>query len=147
MEYCCSVTQLCLTLRLHGLPHARLPCPSVSPGVCSNSCPLSQWCCPTILSSVIPFSCPQSFPASGSFPMGQLFASGSPSIGASASASVLLGNSQDNWFPIGLTGLISLLSKGLARVLSSTTIWKHQFFGTQPSLWSNSHPYMTMEKP
>ena len=127
------------SLRPHGLQHARFPCPSPTPRVYSNSCPLSQWCHPTILSSVIPFSCLQSFPASGSSQMNQFFASGGQSIGASASASVLLGNSQDNWFPIGLTGLISLLSKGLSRVFSSTTVQKHQFFGAQPSLWSISH--------
>ena len=100
----------------------------------SNSCPLSQWCHPTMSSSVVPFSCPQSFPASGSFPMSQLFTSGGQSIGASASASVLPMNIQ-GWFPLGLTGLISLLSKGLSRIFSSTTVRKHQFFSTQPSLW------------
>ena len=109
---CCSVTKLCPTLQPHGLQHARLPCPSPSPGACSNSCPLSQWCHPTISSSVVPFSsCLQSFPASGSFPMSWLFASGGQSIGALASASVLPVNIPD-WFPLGLTGLISLLSKG-----------------------------------
>ena len=134
-----SVTQLCPTLRPHGLQHARLPCPSLSPRVRSNSCPLSQWCHPTISSSVAPFSSrPQSFPASGSFPVSQLFISGSQSTRASASASVLPVNIQD-WFPLGLTSLISLLSKGLAGVFSSTTIRKHQFFRSQPSLWSNSH--------
>ena len=123
----------------HGLKHIRLPCPSPSPGACSNSCPLSQWCHPTISSSVIPFpSCLQSFPASGSFPISWLFASGGQSIGASPLASVLPINIQD-WFPLGLTSLISLQSKGLSRVISSTTIWKHQFFSSQPSLWSNSH--------
>ena len=105
----------------------------------SNSCPLSQWCHPTISSSVIPFSsCPQSFQASGSFPMIQFFASGGQSIGASASASVLPMNIQD-WFPLGWTGLISLHSKGLSRVISNTIIRKHQFFSAQPSLGSNSH--------
>ena len=100
----------------HVLQHTRLPCPSLSPGVCSNSCPLSQWCHPTISSSVAPFSsCPQSFPASGSFPISQLFASAGQSIGASALASVLPMNIQD-WSPLGLTGLISLQSKGLSRV-------------------------------
>ena len=109
----------------------------LSSRVCSNSCPLSRWCHPTISSSVVPFSsCPQSFPASGSFPMSQLFLSGGQSIGASAS--VLPMNIQ-GWFHSGLPGLISLLSKGLSRVFSSTTIWKHHFFSTQPSLWSNSH--------
>ena len=125
-------------LRPYALQHTRLPCPSPTPGACSNSCQLSQWCHPIISSSVIPFSsCSQSFPASGSFPMSRLFTSGGQSIGASASASVLPVNIQ-GWFPLGLTGLISLLSKGLSRVFSSTTIWKHQFFGTQPSLWSSS---------
>ena len=103
-----------------------------------NSCPLSQWCHPTISSSVIPFSsCLQSFQASGSFLMSQLFTSGGQSIGASASASVLPTNIQD-WFPLGLTGLIALLSKGLSRVFSNTTVQKHQFFSAQLSLWSNS---------
>ena len=124
----------------HGLQHIRVPCSSPSPRVCSNSCPLSQWCHPTISSSVIPFfSCPQSFPASESFPMSQFFAPGGQNIGisASASASVPPMNIQD-WFPLGLTGLI-LLSKGLLRVFSSTTLWKHQFFSAQPPLWANSH--------
>ena len=120
----------------HGLQHARLP--RLSPRVCSNSCPLSQWCHPNISSSVTPFSsCLQSFPASGSFPVSQLFASGGQSIGASASASVLPMNIQD-WFPLGWTGWISLQSKGLSRVFN-TTVQKHQFFRVQPSLWSNSH--------
>ena len=110
-----------------GLQHARLPHPSPSPRVCSNSRPLTQWCYPTILSSVVLFSfCPQFFPASGSFLMSQLFASGGQSIGVSASASVLLKYIQD-WFPLGLTGLISLQSKRLPRVFSSTTVRKHQF--------------------
>ena len=125
------------SLHPHGLEHARLSHPSPSPGACSNSCPLSQWCHPTISSSVIPFSsCPQSFPASGSFPASQFFTSGSQSIGASAT--VLLMNIQD-WFPLGWTGLIPLQSKGFSRVLSNTTVQKYQFFGVQPSLWSNSH--------
>ena len=112
-----------------GLKH-RLPCPSPSPKVCSNSCPLSQWCHPTISSSVIAFCfCPQSFPASGAFPINRLFALGGQSIGASASASVLPMNIQ-GWFPLGLTGWISLLSKGLSRVFSSNTVLKNQFFGT-----------------
>ena len=102
-----------------------------SPRVCSNSCPFSQCCHPTILSSVVSFSsCSQSFPASGSFPMSWLFSSGGQSTGASASASVLPMNTQ-SWFPLGLTGLISLLSKRLSRVFSSTAFWKHQFFGAQ----------------
>ena len=136
------------SLQLHGLQHPRLPCSSPSPGVCSNSGPSSQRCHPTILSSVIPFSsCLQSFPASGSFPMSWLFASGGQSIGASTSASVLPMNIQ-GWFPLGLTGLISLQTKGLSRVFSNTTIQKHQFFSAQPSLWSNSHIHTwLLEKP
>ena len=131
----------------HGLWHTRLPYSLPSPRVCSNSCPLSQWCHPTISSSVIPFSsCLKSFPASGSFQMSQIFASGGQSTGDSASASVPVVNIQD-WFPLGLTGLISLQSKGLSRVFSNTTAQKYQFFGIQPSLWSNSHnPYMTTGK-
>ena len=121
----------------HELQHTRLPCPSVSPWVCSNSCPLSRWCHPTISSSVTPFSsCPQSFPASGSFPVSRLFASAGQRIRTSASVSVLPMNIQC-WFPLGWTGLISLLFKGLSRVFSSTTVCKQQFFSTQPSLWSN----------
>ena len=112
------------SLQPHGLQHVSFPCPSPSPGACSNSCPLSQWCHPTILSSVVPFSfCLQSFPASGSFLRSQLFTSGSQSIGASALASVLPMNIQD-WFPLELTGLISLQSKGLSRVFSNTTHFK-----------------------
>ena len=127
------------SLQPHGQQHAQLPYPSLPPGACSNSCSLSRWYHSTISSFVVPFSsCPQSFPASGSFLMSQLFASGGQSIGISASASVLPMNIQ-SWFPLGLTSLISLQSKGLARVFSSTTVWKHQFFSTQPSLWSNSH--------
>ena len=122
----------------HGLQHARLLCPSLPPGVCSNFCPLSWWCHSTISSTVASFSCPQSFPASGSFPVSRLFTSGGQSIRASASASDLPMNIR-GWFPLRLTGLISVLSKGLSRVFSSTTIQKYQFFGTQPSLWFNSH--------
>ena len=111
----------------------------VLPILCSGSCPLTPWCYPTISSSAGFFSsCLRSFPASGSFPMSQLFESGGQSIGISASATVLPMNIQD-WFPLGLTGLISLLSKGLSRVFSSSTILRHQFFRTQPSLWYNSH--------
>ena len=144
---CCTVAQLCLTLQPHRLQHTRLPCPSLSPRVCSNSCLLRQWCHPAISSSVIPFSsCPQSCPASRSFPVSQLLASDGQSIEASASASVLPKYIQD-WFPLGLIGLI-LLSKGLSRVFSNTTVWKHWFFGTQPSLWSNSHIHTwLLEKP
>ena len=123
----------------YGLQHPRLPCPSLSLRVCSNSCPLCHWCYPTISSSVAPFSsCPQSLLASGSFPVGWLFASDGQSIRASAWESVLPMNIQ-GWFPLGLPGLISLLFKGLSGVFSSTTIWKHPFFGAQPSLWSNFH--------
>jgi len=125
----------------HGLQHARLPCPSLSPRVCSNSCPLNQWCHITILSFIIPFSsCLQSFPALRSFPVSQLFSSSGQSIGTSASASVLPMNIQ-SWFPLGLTGWISLQSNGLSRVFSKTTVQKHQFFSTQPSLWSNFHSH------
>ena len=125
---CCFNSVQSLTcvwlLGTHGLQHARLPCPSRTPRVHSDSCPLSQWCHPTISSPVAPFSsCPQSFPASESFPVSQLFASGGQSIGTSASASVLPMNIQ-GWFPLGLTGLISLQSKGLSRVFSSS-VWKH----------------------
>ena len=131
----------------HGLQCTRLPCPSPSPGVCLNSCPLSRWCHTTISSSVAPFSCcPQSLPESGSFPVSWLFTSDGLSIGVSASASVLPKNIQ-GWFPLGLTDSISLLSKEFSRDFSSITIWKHQFFDSQPSLWSNSHPYMTTGKP
>ena len=121
------------SLQLHGLQHTRPPCPSSTPRVYSNSCPLSRWCPPTISFSVIPFSHLQSFPASGSFPMSQFFASGGQSIGVSASASVLPMNIWD-WFHLGWTGWISLLSKGLSRVFSNTTVQKHRFFGAQLSL-------------
>ena len=122
----------------HRLQHASLPCPSLSPRVASNSYPLSQGCHPTISSSVISFSfCPQPLPASGSFPMSQVFTSDGQSIGASASVSVLPVNIQ-GWFPFGLTGLISLQSRGLSSVFCSTTVWKHQFFNSQPSLRSDS---------
>ena len=122
-----------------GLQHARFPCPSSTPGACWNSCPLSQWCHPTILSSVFHLSsCLQLSPVSESFLMHQFFTSGDQSIGVSASASLLPMNTRD-WSPLGWTGWISLQSKGLSRVFSSTTVHKHQFFGTQLSLWSNSH--------
>ena len=127
------------SLQPHGLQHARRPCLPPTPRTCSNSCPLSQWCHPTISSSVILFSfCPQSFSASGSFPMSQIFTSGSQYIRVSASRSVLPMNIQD-LFPLGWTGWISLLSKGFSRVFSRTTVQKHQFFGAQLSLYSNSH--------
>ena len=129
VQFSRSVMSDCL--RSHGLQHARLPCPSPTLGVYSNSCPSSGWCYPTISSSVVPFSsCLQSFPASGSFPMSQFFTSGGQNIGVSASASVLSLNIQD-WFPLGLTGWISLQSKGLSRVFSNTTVQKYQFFGAQ----------------
>ena len=133
----CSVqfshSVVCDSLWPHGLQHNRLPCPAPTPGVYSNSCPSSQWCHPTISSSVIHFSCLQSFLATGSFQMSQFFASGGQSFGVSASASVLPMNIQD-WFPLGWTGWISLLSKGLSRVLSNPTVQKHQFFGAQLSI-------------
>ena len=132
IQFSCSV--MSDSLRLHEPQHTRPPCPSPTPGVYPNSCPLSRWCHPTISSSVIPFSSHlQSFPASGSFQMSQFFTSGGQSIGASASASVLPMNIQD-WFPLGWTGWISLQSKGLSRVFSNTPVQKHQFLGTQFSL-------------
>ena len=127
------------SLQPHGLHHTRLPCPSPTPGAYSKPCLLSRWCHPTISSSVTPFSsCLQYLPASGSFPMSQFFTSGGQNIGASASASVLPMNIQ-YWFPLGLTGLISLQCEGLSRIFSNTTVQKHQFFSTQLSLESNSH--------
>ena len=143
-----SVTQLCPTLRSHKPQHIRPPCSSPTPRIYPNSRPLSQWCHPTISSSVVPFSsCPQSFPASGSFQMSQHVASGGQSIGVSASASVLPMNTQD-WSPLRWTGWISLQSKGLSRVFANTTVQKHQFFGTQLSLESNSNIHTWLpEKP
>ena len=131
------------SLQPHGLQPSRPPCPSPTPRVHSNSCPSSWWCHPAISFSVDPFSsCPQSLPASGQF-----FTSGGQSIGASPSASVLPINIRD-WFPLGLTGWITLQSKGLSRVFSSTTVQKHQFFRAQLSLWSNSHIHTwLLEKP
>ena len=121
------------SLRPRGLQHARPPCPSPTPGLHPNSCPLSQWCHPTISSSIIPFSaCPQSFPASESFQMSQLFTSGGQIISVSASTPVLPVKTQD-WSPLGWTEWISLQSKGLSRVFSNTTVQKHQFFGAQLS--------------
>ena len=130
MWFGCSV--MSNSLRPHGLQHARPPCPSPSPGACSNSCPLSRWCHPTVSSFVVSFSCLQSFPASGSFPVSWLFTSGGQSI--AGLVSVLPMNIQ-GWYPLELTDLISFQSKGL----SSTTVWKRQFFGAQLSLWFNSH--------
>ena len=127
------------SLRPCGLQHDGLPCPSPSPRASSNSCPLSRWCHPNISSSVFSFSSRlQSFPASGCFPVSQLFTSAGQSIGASASASVLPMNIQD-WFPLGWTGWISLQSKGLSSVFSNTIVQKYQFFGAQLSLWSSFH--------
>ena len=132
----------------HELQYTRPPCPSSTPGVYPNPYPSSRWCHTTISSSVVPFSsCPQSFPASGSFQMSQLFASGGQTIGVSASTSVLPMNTQD-WSLLGWTGWISLQSKGLSRVFSNTTVQKHQFFGAQLSLCFNSHIHSWLfEKP
>ena len=132
----------------HGLQHVRPHCPSPTPRVYPNSCPLTWWYHPTISSSIIPFSSfPQSYPASGSFQMSQFFASSDQSIGVSAFASVFPMNTQD-WSPLGWTGWISLQSKGLSRVLSNTTVQKHQFFSTQLSSQSNSHIHTwPLEKP
>ena len=133
-------------LRPHDTQLSRPPCPSPTPRVYPNSRPLSWWCHPTISSSVVPFfSCPQSFPASGSFQMSQLFTSGGQSIGVSASTSVLPVHTH-NWSPLGWPGWISLQYKGFSRVLFNTAVQKHQFFGTQLSLLSNSYPYMTSGK-
>ena len=131
VQFSCSVVSD--SLWPHGLQHSRPPCPSPTPGDYSNSCSLSWWCHPTISSSAFPFSCLQSFPASGSFRMGQLFAWSGQRIGVSASISVLPMNTQD-WSPLGWTCGISLQSKGLSRVFSNTTVQKHQFFGAQLSL-------------
>ena len=144
MTVCCSVVPD--SLRPHGLQHARLPCPLLAPGACSNSCPLNWWFHPTISSSVTPLSpCPQSFPASGFFPMSQLFAWGGQSTGVAASL-VLPMNTQD-WSHLGWTSWVSLQSKGLSRVFSNTTVQKTSI------LWCSaffmvyfSHPYMTTEK-
>ena len=136
------------SLQPHELHHARLPCPSPNAGVYPKPCPSSQWCHPTISSSVIPFSsCLQSFPASGSFQMSQLFPSGGQSIGVSASTSVCPMNTQD-WSPLWWTGWISLQCKGLSRVFSNTTVQKHHFFSTQLSSQSNSQIHTwPLEKP
>ena len=132
VQFSCSI--MSYSLWLHELQHARPPCPSPTPGVYPNPCPLSQWCHPTISSSVVPFSsCPQSFLTSGSFQMSQLFASGGHSIGVSASTSIPPMNTQD-WSPLGWTGWISLQYKGLSRVFSNNTVQKHQFFSVQLSL-------------
>ena len=137
------------SLQPHELQHARLPCPSPTPRVHSNSCPLSQWCHPAISSSVVPFSsCPQSLPASESFPVSQLFAWGGQRTGVSALASFLPKKSQ-GWSPSEWTGWISLQSKGLSRVFSNTTVQKHQFFSAQCEAFFTvqlSHPYLTTGK-
>ena len=143
-----SLSVVSSSLRPHESQHARPPCPSPTPGVYSNSCPSSQWCHPPISSSVIPFSsCLQSFPASGSFLSSQFFTSGGQSIRISASTSVLPVNTQD-WSPLGWTGLDLLAVKGTLKSLLNTTVQKHQFFGTQLSLESNSHIHIwLLEKP
>ena len=145
-QFTCSV--MSDSSRPYELQDGRPPCPSPTLGAHPNPCPASWWCHPTISSSVIPFSsCPQSFPASGCFPMIQLFTSGGQSTGVSASIAVLPMNTQD-WSPSGWTGWISLPSKGLSRVFSNTTVQKHQFFSAQLSLWSNSHIFTwPLEKP
>ena len=138
----------CVSLQLHEPQHARPPCPSPTPRVYPNSCPLSLWCHTTISSSVVPFSSSlQSFPTSGSFQVSQFFTSGGQSIGVSASTSVLLMSTQD-WSPLGRICWISLQSKGLSRVFSNTTVLKHQLFGARLSLQSNSHIHTwLLEKP
>ena len=142
-----SSVHSCLTLQPHELQHTRSACPSPALGVHPNSCPSSLWWHPASSFSVVPFSCPQSLPASESFLVSQLFISGGQSIGISALASVLPMSIQ-GWFPLGLTGWISLQSKGLSRVFSNTTVQKHQFFKAKPSLWSNSHIHTwLLEKP
>ena len=146
VQFSCSV--MSDSLWPHELQHTRPPCPSPTPGVHPNSSPSSRWCHPPISSSVVPFSsCPQSLPASGSFPMSQLIAWGGQSIGVSASASFLPKNTQD-WSSLEWTGWISLQSKELSRAFSNTTVQKHQFLGAQPSLQSNSHIHTwPQEKP
>ena len=146
VQFSCSVVSD--SLRPRESQHARPPCPSPTPGVYSNPCPPRWWCHPAISSSVVPFSsCPQSLPASGPFPMSQIFAWGGQNTRVSASASVLPVNTQD-WSPLGWTGLVSLQAKGLSRVFSDTTVQKHQFFGAQLSSQSNSHIYTwPLEKP
>ena len=146
VQFHCSVVSD--SLQPHESQHTRSPCPSPTPGVHLNSCPSSQWSYPAISSSVIPFSsCPQSLPASESFPMSHLFTSGGQSIGVSPLASVLPKNTQD-WSPLGWTGWTSLQPKGLSRVFSNTTVQKHQFFSAQLSSQSNSHTHTwPLEKP
>ena len=131
------------SLRPHGLQHSRLPCPSLSPRVCSKSCPLSWWCRPTVSTSIAPFTvCPQSFPESGSFPM----IGSSHHVAKYWSFTFSPSKEFQGWFLIGSTGLMSLQPTGLSRVFSRTTIQKQQFFGNQPSLWSNSHIHTRLLK-
>ena len=137
---CCSAIKSGSSLQPHGLQHARLPCPSLSPRDSVNSCPLHWWCHPTISSSDAFSFCPQSLPAPGTFSMHWLFTSGGLSIGVLASASVLPMSIQ-GWFPLRLTGWISLLSMGLSGVFSRTPVWRHQFFGALPSSRSSSHKH------
>ena len=146
VQFSCSV--MSDSLQHHGLQHAKPPCPSLTPEVYSDSCTSSWWCHPTISSSIFPCSSwLQSFPASGSFQMSQLSASGGQSIGVSASTSLLPMNIQD-WYPLGWTGWINLQSKGLSRVFFNTTVQKHQFFSTQLSSQSNFHIHTwPLEKP
>ena len=139
LGFCCSVALSRLTLRPHGLQHAKPPCPSSSPRVCSSSCLLHQWCRPAISSSDALFSfCPQSCPASGNFPVSQLLTSHDQYSGSSTSASILITSIQ-GWSPLRLTGLISLLSKGLSGVFTNTAIWRQQLYSALPSSWSSSH--------
>ena len=141
------MSEQALFLPRYPVQHASLPCPSLSPGACSNSCLLGQWCHPTILSSFVPFSfCPQSFLASGSFPVNQLFASGGQSIGASASVSVLPMNIQ-GWYPLGLTGLTSLLSKGLSRVFSSNPYEHRSWKGHLWKSWLATSSFFFLMQP
>ena len=146
VQFSCSAVSN--SLWPHGLHHSRLHCPSPTPEVCWNSCPSSRWYHLNISPSVVPFSsCLLSFPSSVAFPVSQFFASGGQSTGISALASVLPMDIQ-GWFPLGLPGLITLQSKEISRVFSNTSVQKHQFFGTHPSLWSNSHIHTwLLEKP
>ena len=146
----CSLTQLCLTQRPHELQHTRLPCTLPTPGASSISCPLSQWCHPTVSSSVIPFSsCLQSFLASGAFPVSQFFASGGEVLTFwSFSFSISPSNEYSGLISFRIDGFISLQPKGLSRVFSNTTVQNYQFFSTQLFLWSNSHIHTwLLEKP
>ena len=148
MDYQFSCSVMSNSLQHHELQHASSRCPSPTPGANPHRCPSNQWCHSAISFSVVPFSsCPQPLPASGSFPMSQFFASGGQSIGVSASVSVLPMNTQD-WSPLGWTGWIFLLSKGLSKVFSNTAVQKHQFFSAQLSSQSNSHIHTwPLEKP